>query len=243
MCDTKNMPRNSAPRPTYEPVPHVSMPMPMPMPPRPTNTGRVSRTSRPLSPTRESRGIGGYPSGASENRSNRRSRDNDTHRISHRLGMPSALSPPLSPTLEATATPFAPGEFYPPLANNTVGPERSMPQYFPLSQWLQAPWIRGITSRLPDISIPMPMPIHYVFKPKKVQLTDGNLVLDTPVPTSYLTAVDHQTGNEFEKLRYTAVTCDADMMPEGRYRLRAQNMKRPIELAICLTVNEVCISH
>ncbi|KAI8361381.1 chitin synthase-domain-containing protein [Mortierella sp. GBAus27b] len=82
------------------------------------------------------------------------------------------------------------------------------------------------------------MPIHYIFKPKKVQLTDGNLVLDTPVPTSYLSAVDYQSGHEFEKLRYTAVTCDADMVPEGRYKLRAQTMRRPIELAICLTVNE-----
>ncbi|KAI7818429.1 chitin synthase-domain-containing protein [Gamsiella multidivaricata] len=82
------------------------------------------------------------------------------------------------------------------------------------------------------------MPIHYVFKPKKVQLTDGNLVLDTPVPTSYLSAVDYQTDHEFETMRYMAVTCDADMVPEGRYKLRAQSLKRSIELAICLTVNE-----
>jgi chitin synthase len=162
--------------------------------------------------------------------------------------MPNALSPPLSPTLEATSTPFAPGQLYPPLANDTVSPERSTPQYFPLSQWLQAPWIRGITSQLPDISfpsvtIPMPMPVHYIFKPKKVQLTDGNLVLDTPVPTSYLTAVDYQTGNEFEKLRYMAMTCDADMVPEGRYRLRTQHLKRSVEIAICLTVNEVRSGH
>ncbi|KAF9425356.1 Chitin synthase, class 2 [Podila epigama] len=84
----------------------------------------------------------------------------------------------------------------------------------------------------------MPVPVHYIFKPKKVQLTDGNLVLDTPVPTSYLSAVDFQTGVEFEKMRYMAVTCDADQVPESRYRLRAQIFKRPIELAICLTVNE-----
>ncbi|KAI8604976.1 chitin synthase-domain-containing protein [Dissophora ornata] len=84
----------------------------------------------------------------------------------------------------------------------------------------------------------MPIPIHYIFKPKKVQLTDGNLVLDTPVPTSYLSAVDYQTGHEFETMRYMAVTCDADMVPEGRYKLRTHNLKRSVEIAICLTVNE-----
>ncbi|ORZ26960.1 chitin synthase-domain-containing protein [Lobosporangium transversale] len=84
----------------------------------------------------------------------------------------------------------------------------------------------------------MPIPIHYEFKPKKVQLTDGNLVLHTPVPTSYLSAVDYQSGHEFETMSYMAVTCDADMMPEGRYKLRTQSLNRTIELAICLTVNE-----
>lgn len=151
----------------------------------------------------------------------------------------SALSPVMSPTLASTATPFAPGEFYPPM-NNTIGPSHSPPQYFPLSQWLQAPWLR-MASHLPSIPFPtmsMPVPIHYVFKPKKVQLTDGNLVLDTPVPTSYLSAVDHQSGKEFETMRYMAVTCDADMVPEGRYKLRTHSLNRSIEIAICLTVNE-----
>jgi hypothetical protein len=146
----------------------------------------------------------------------------------------------MSPTLASTATPFAPGEFYPPM-NNTIGPSHSPPQYFPLSQWLQAPWLR-MASQLPSISFPtmsMPVPIHYVFKPKKVQLTDGNLVLDTLVPTSYLSAVDHQSGKEFETMRYMAVTCDADMVPEGRYKLRTHSLNRSIEIAICLTVNEV----
>ncbi|KAF9188464.1 Chitin synthase, class 2 [Haplosporangium sp. Z 11] len=147
----------------------------------------------------------------------------------------------MSPTLASTSTPYASGEFYPPL-DGTIGPNRSSPpqQYFPLSHWLQAPWLR-LTSHLPSIPFPtmsMPMPVHYVFKPKKVQLTDGNLVLDTPVPTIYLSAVDFQSGIEFEKMRYMAVTCDADMVTKGRYRLRTQSLKRPIELAICLTVNE-----
>lgn len=121
----------------------------------------------------------------------------------------------------------------------TVGPSRFQQQYYPLSQWLQAPWLR-LTSQLPSMPFPMsmPVPVHYIFKPKQVRLTDGNLVLDTPVPTSYLSAVDFQTGIEFEKMRYMAVTCDADQVPEGCYKLRTQVFKRRIELAICLTVNE-----
>ncbi|KAG0057528.1 Chitin synthase, class 2 [Gryganskiella cystojenkinii] len=107
-----------------------------------------------------------------------------------------------------------------------------------------APWLRTAASHLPSALTPMfqsmamPIPIHFVFKPKKVQLTDGNLVLDTPVPSSYLSAVDHREGVEFETMRYMAVTCDADMVPEGKYRLRTHSLKRSVELAICLTVNE-----
>ncbi|KAF9204887.1 Chitin synthase, class 2 [Haplosporangium sp. Z 27] len=220
----------------------------MPMPsPRSSVSGRPQNNagtswSRNLSPTRTSRTVGEYPTETSVSKSARQSRtDNDGVKERKKSATHSALSPPLSPTLEATATPFAHGEFYPPLANNTMGPDQHSQQYFPLSQWLQAPWLRGLTSQLPDISFPsisMPMPIHFVYKPKKVQLTDGNLVLDTPVPTSYLSAVDYQAGHEFETMRYMAVTCDADMVPEGRYKLRAQTLKRSVEIAICLTVNE-----
>ncbi|KAF9130737.1 Chitin synthase, class 2 [Mortierella sp. 14UC] len=216
----------------------MPIPMPMPMPSPPTNPGRPSGATggsthaessrhRHLSPTRESRMVGQYPAEASaHSKTNKKPRAYPT----------SALPPVMSPILASTATPFAPGEFYPPMSmNNTIGPSHSPPQYFPLSQWLQAPWLR-MTSQLPRMS--MPVPIHYVFKPKKVQLTDGNLVLDTPVPTSYLSAVDHQSGKEFETMRYMAVTCDADMVPEGRYKLRAHSLNRSIEIAICLTVNE-----
>ncbi|KAF9580155.1 hypothetical protein BGW38_003310, partial [Lunasporangiospora selenospora] len=102
--------------------------------------------------------------------------------------------------------------------------QASPPMYYPLSQWLQAPWLRLGNQISNNLSFPpamqMPSPVHFLFKPKKVKLTDGNLVLDTAVPTSYLSAVDYQTGQEFETMRYMAVTCDADMVPEGRYKLR-----------------------
>ncbi|KAF9970998.1 Chitin synthase, class 2 [Actinomortierella ambigua] len=122
-------------------------------------------------------------------------------------------------------------------------PSQNTPLYYPLSQWLQAPWLRTAASRISDLPYPslpmtmaMPMPIHYFFKPKKVKLTDGNLVLDTPVPTRYLAAVEHQTETEFRELRYMAVTCDADLVVSKQYKLRTARPDRPIELAICLTV-------
>lgn len=238
------MTRKTTPRSPYDLPSHMPMPMPMPTPP--SNSGRFSGATgsghaepsrhRHLSPPRESRMVGQYPAenSAVSKSNNQKPRAYPT----------SALSPVMSPTLASTATPFAPGEFYPPM-NNTIGPSHSPPQYFPLSQWLQAPWLR-MASHLPSIPFPtmsMPVPIHYVFKPKKVQLTDGNLVLDTPVPTSYLSAVDHQSGKEFETMRYMAVTCDADMVPEGRYKLRTHSLNRSIEIAICLTVNEVPLEH
>ncbi|KAG0200523.1 Chitin synthase, class 2 [Mortierella sp. GBA30] len=214
----------------------MSMPIPMPMPlPSPRSTkpcGRLSdgyfgtSNTRSLSPPQESTLVGQYPS---EARSMRRS-------LTPAL---TVMSPPLSPTLASTATPYAPGELYPPMGN-TIGLNRDPPQYYPLSQWLQAPWLR-LTSQLPSIPFPsmsMPIPVHYIFKPKKVQLTDGNLVLDTPVPSSYLSAVDFQSGHEFEAMRYMAVTCDADLVPEKNYKLRTHSLKRSVELAICLTVNE-----
>ncbi|KAG0338915.1 Chitin synthase, class 2 [Podila humilis] len=160
-----------------------------------------------------------------------------------------AISPPIPPTLTATATPRAPGQYYAPMTTTgtiTGGPSRFQQQYYPLSQWLQAPWLR-VAMNIPNMPFPsmsMPVPMHYVFKPKQVRLTDGNLVLDTPVPTSYLSAVDFQSGVEFEKMRYMAVTCDADQVPEGRYQLRPQVFERKIELAICLTESpqEFCLT-
>lgn len=46
---------------------------------------------------------------------------------------------------------------------------------------------------------------------QQIQLTDGHLVLDCPVPQSILTYAKDYGGNggdEFKKMRYTAVTCD-----------------------------------
>jgi chitin synthase len=76
---------------------------------------------------------------------------------------------------------------------------------------------------------------------KEVQLFDGNLVLDCPVPPMLLDRVPHAPAperDEFTHMRYSAATCDpADFFSE-RFTLRQQLFakKRPTELFIVVTM-------
>lgn len=65
------------------------------------------------------------------------------------------------------------------------------------------------------------------------------MVLDCPVPTSYLKDVPLKEGKEFTHMRYTAATCDPkDFVGEG-YTLRQQMLGRKTELFIVLTMYNV----
>ncbi|KAG2022801.1 chitin synthase [Coprinopsis cinerea AmutBmut pab1-1] len=70
---------------------------------------------------------------------------------------------------------------------------------------------------------------------KKVFLTQGNLVLDVPVP-SHIVPVGKQDLEEFSKMRYTAATCDPDDFKASRYTLRPYLMGRETELFIVMTM-------
>lgn len=70
---------------------------------------------------------------------------------------------------------------------------------------------------------------------KKVFLTQGNLVLDVPVP-SHIVPVGKQDIEEFSKMRYTAATCDPDDFKASRYTLRPYLMGRDTELFIVMTM-------
>jgi chitin synthase len=73
---------------------------------------------------------------------------------------------------------------------------------------------------------------------KRVPLTNGNLVLDLPVPPKLvLPRVGHP---EVEKTRYTAVTCDPDDFEKSGHFLRQNQMNRRTELFICITMYNVC---
>jgi len=70
---------------------------------------------------------------------------------------------------------------------------------------------------------------------KKVQLFQGNLVLDVDVPSSIVPA-GKQNLEEFTKMRYTAATCDPDDFMSSRYSLRQYLWGRPTELFIVMTM-------
>lgn len=78
---------------------------------------------------------------------------------------------------------------------------------------------------------------------KHVPLTQGNLVLDCPVPTKLLSVLNNRTATEFTTMRYTAVTCDPDEFVEHNYTLRPRMQGRRTELFICMTMyneDEIC---
>ncbi|KAG0232757.1 Chitin synthase, class 1 [Actinomortierella wolfii] len=105
------------------------------------------------------------------------------------------------------------------------------------------------TPLMPVAETPMLPPsstIHYGEAPqrqerryktkKTVRLTDGNLVLDCPVPDHYLRRQRIQDGVEFTHMRYTAVTCDPNEFQNENYTLRPAMWNRETELFIAVTM-------
>jgi chitin synthase len=71
---------------------------------------------------------------------------------------------------------------------------------------------------------------------KRLELFRGNLVINCPVPDRLLNNVPMQEGEEFEAMRYTAVTCDPDHFMRENYTLRSALYGRETEMAICMTM-------
>ncbi|KAG9324906.1 hypothetical protein KVV02_008468 [Mortierella alpina] len=69
-----------------------------------------------------------------------------------------------------------------------------------------------------------------------VPLTDGNLVMDCPVPRQLLENVRFKGDREFEYMRYTAATCDPNDFFRERYTLRPTIYRRQTELFIVMTM-------
>ena len=80
--------------------------------------------------------------------------------------------------------------------------------------------------------------IHRRHKKRRVHLTNGNLVIDHPVPPKLILPLrksDQETGFT----RYTAVTCDPDDFEKSGFFLRQNESNRPTELFICVTMYNV----
>ncbi|KAF9410534.1 Chitin synthase, class 2, partial [Entomortierella beljakovae] len=69
-----------------------------------------------------------------------------------------------------------------------------------------------------------------------VPLTDGNLVMDCPVPRQLLQNVHFKGEREFDYMRYTAATCDPNDFCKERYTLRPTIYRRQTELFIVMTM-------
>lgn len=86
-----------------------------------------------------------------------------------------------------------------------------------------------------------PAPIGRVrrrLKKKRVQLTNGNLVVDLNVPPKLV--MPYRGESEMIKTRYTAVTCDPDDFEREKFFLRQNESGRTTELFIVITMYNVC---
>lgn len=75
---------------------------------------------------------------------------------------------------------------------------------------------------------------------KRVSLTNGNLVVDIPVPPNLV--LPRKGDLEVMKMRYTAVTCDPDEFEKNGFFLRQNEAGRKTELFICVTMFNVRVS-
>ncbi|CEH18098.1 glycosyltransferase family 2 protein [Ceraceosorus bombacis] len=71
---------------------------------------------------------------------------------------------------------------------------------------------------------------------KAVKLTQGNLVLDCPVPTKLQSFLTRRGEEEFTTMRYTAVTCDPDDFAAQHFNLRPAMYNRHTEIHIAVTM-------
>lgn len=85
-----------------------------------------------------------------------------------------------------------------------------------------------------------PAPAHTArrYAKKNIRLTDGNLVIERPLPDRLLSAIPRK-AHEFSTMRYTAVTCEPDEFPHKNYTLRQQHYGRSTELFIVMTMYNV----
>ncbi|RMZ88731.1 hypothetical protein DV736_g4044, partial [Chaetothyriales sp. CBS 134916] len=88
---------------------------------------------------------------------------------------------------------------------------------------------------------PSPAPIRRWKTVKEVQLFNGNLVLDCPVPPTLLNQVHHVQAperDEFTHMRYSAATCDPKDFYNDRFTLRQRLFAKPrhTELFIVVTM-------
>ena len=86
---------------------------------------------------------------------------------------------------------------------------------------------------------PTPQPIRRWKTVKEVQLFNGNLVLDCPIPPKLLSQVPHAEPperDEFTHMRYSAATCDPSEFFDHRFTLRQRLFAKPRQTELFIVV-------
>ncbi|KAI1986776.1 hypothetical protein LOZ51_005937 [Ophidiomyces ophidiicola] len=117
-------------------------------------------------------------------------------------------------------------------------PQRYHDDEVPILQSDAAPYSDGPPPIMPP---PSPAPIRRWKTVKEVQLFNGNLVLDCPIPPRLLSQINHAAPperDEFTHMRYSAATCDPGDFYEERFTLRQRLFAKPrhTELFIVVTM-------
>jgi chitin synthase len=74
------------------------------------------------------------------------------------------------------------------------------------------------------------------YKQKEVKLSDGHFIYSCPVSTKLTKEVPLRGEEEYDKVRYTACTCDPDDFKDEKYTLRQKIYNRDTEIFIVITM-------
>ena len=111
-------------------------------------------------------------------------------------------------------------------------PNQTFVQKSPVSEYLKTP----VTTQHYGPA-PVGRVTRRIHQKRRVQLTNGNLVIDLNVPTKLVLPLRRE--DEMLKTRYTAVTCDPDDFKKSNFFLRQNEFGRRTELFICITMYNV----
>ncbi|ODV87248.1 glycosyltransferase family 2 protein [[Candida] arabinofermentans NRRL YB-2248] len=77
---------------------------------------------------------------------------------------------------------------------------------------------------------------NYKATQKTFRSKNGNLILDNPVPSTLHNFLPRKGEDEFDYMKYSAVTSTADEFVEEGYTLRANDLDRETEIIVCITM-------
>ncbi len=115
--------------------------------------------------------------------------------------------------------------------DNPYGPDpHTQPEYH------DEPQIDHLETNIPN---PSPVGVRRWKTVKEVQLFNGNLVLDCPIPPKLLNQVTHTQPperDEFTHMRYSAATCDPNDFYDERFTLRQRLFAKPRQTELFIVV-------